>query len=467
MQTGVYLRLVGLSSTMDGVRQAIFEQTAKEFISDSMASTADDGVEVEVVEANILTQSVTDSPDGDSADLLIELNIVGMVHPHMPPANFSYPSTVLNGFVRDFLGFTDALYESSDFFHPLGHSDNPEPSEIATRVKEWEENNLPNNNTVGIAIGSVIAALSIGLSVGVLAKRNRDAKNTEDSSLGSMSKDFQRPFGAEALRSPMNSLPSIPVSPRSPNTIESGGGGNRRDWNFRPDMSPDVHSGMIPHSKSDASNLTWKTKESVASKGDLGRQIGLSMSMEEKLDRARLSQGLVSPTSGSEENLSVPKVDSYSQSAGSSDNRYAYAQQYLAGNQEARDEAECRNGSTAMVPRQPSPTAEAHAMQTSQYGLQPQEIRRELYDCYAPPGPLGVVIDTTPEGPMVHSLKPTSRLAGLLQRGDLVVGLDDIDTRGMTAATLTRLMAKRSQQAQRKITLLSARAPSEVGECEE
>ena len=454
MQTGVYLRLVGLSSTMDGIRQAIFEETAKEFISDSMASTAEDGVEVEVVEATILTQSVTDSPDGNSADLLIELSIVGLVHPHKPPADFSFPSTVLNGFVRDFLGFTDALYESSDFFHPLGHSDNPEPSEIAT-----QKDNLPNNN-VGIAIGSVVAALAIGLSVGVMAKRNRDAKNPEDSSLSSMSKDFQRPFGAEALRSPMNSLPSIPVSPKSPNTIESGGGGNRRDWNFRPDMSPDVHSGMIPHSKSDASNLTWKTKESVTSKGDIGRQIGLSMSMEEKLDRARLSQGLVSPTSGSEENLSVPKVDSYSQSTGSSENRYAYAQQYLARNQEARDEAECRNGSTAMVPRHPSPTAEAHAMQH-------QEVRRELYDCYAPPGPLGVVIDTTPEGPMVHSLKPTSRLAGLLQRGDLVVGLDDIDTRGMTAATLTRLMAKRSQQAQRKITLLSARAPSEAGESEE
>ena len=199
----------------------------------------------------------------------------------------------MNGFVRDFTGFTDALYESSDFFHPLGHSDNPEPSEIADKVKEWEKDNQENsnNNTVGIAIGSTIAALAIGLSVGVLAKRNRDAKNAlEDASLGSMSKDFQRPFGAEALRSPNNS--------------------------------------------------------------------------------------------------------------------------------------------------------------------------------YAPPGPLGIVIDTTAEGPMVHSLKPTSRLAGLLQPGDLVVGLDDIDTRGMTAATLTRLMAKRSQQAQRKITLLSARAPSEVGDCE-
>ena len=368
MQTGVYLRLVGLSSTMDGIRQAIFEETAKEFISDSMASlslvasTAKDGVKVEVAGAKILTQSVTNSSsDGDSTDLLIELSIVGLVHPHKPPADFSFPSTVLNGFVRDFLGFTDALYESSDFFHPLGHSDNPEPSDIATRVKEWEKDNLPNNNNVGIAIGSVVAALAIGLSVGVMAKRNRDAKNPEDSSLDSMSKDFQRPFGAEALRSPV-------CSPRSPNTIESGGS-SRRDWNVKTDMSPDVHSGM---SRSDASNLTWNTKESVTSKGDLGRQIG----------------------------------------------------------------------------------------------LQPNEIQCESYDCYAPPGPLGVVLESTLEGPMVHSLKPASRLASVLSPGDLVVGVDDIDTRGMTATGLARLMVMLSQQPQRKISLLSAGTPSEVGECE-
>ena len=370
MQTGVYLRLVGLSSTMDGIRQTIFEETAKEFISDSMASlslvasTAEDGVKVEVAGAKILTQSVTNSSsDGDNTDLMIELSIWGMVHPHKPPADFSFPSTVLDGFVRDFIGFTDALYESSNFFHPLGHSDNPEPSDIATRVKEWEKDNLPNNNNVGIAIGSVVAALAIGLSVSVMAKRNRDAKNPEHSSLGSMSKDFQRPFGAEALRSPV-------CSPRSPNTIESGGGGSsRRDWNVKTDMSPDAHSGM---SRSDASNLTWNTKESVTSKGDIGRQIG----------------------------------------------------------------------------------------------LQPNEIQCESYDCYAPPGPLGVVLESTPEGPMVHSLKPASRLASVLSPGDLVVGVDDIDTRGMTATGLARLMVMLSQQPQRKISLLSAGTPSEVGECE-
>lgn len=82
----------------------------------------------------------------------------------------------------------------------------------------------------------------------------------------------------------------------------------------------------------------------------------------------------------------------------------------------------------------------------------------KLFDVYAPPGPLGIIIDTTPEGPMIHSLKPSSQLLGLVNPGDLIVGLDSVDTRNMTAATFTRLMAKRSQ-GERKITLLKGLEP--------
>jgi hypothetical protein len=82
--------------------------------------------------------------------------------------------------------------------------------------------------------------------------------------------------------------------------------------------------------------------------------------------------------------------------------------------------------------------------------------RGGLYDVFAPAGPIGIVVDTTKEGPCVHSLKPTSPMLGLINPGDLIVGLDDDDTRGMTAATLTRLMARKSNQKERKITLLAA-----------
>ena len=83
-------------------------------------------------------------------------------------------------------------------------------------------------------------------------------------------------------------------------------------------------------------------------------------------------------------------------------------------------------------------------------------VRRSgAYDVYAPPGPIGIVVDTSKEGPSVHSLKATSPMMGLITPGDLIVALDDIDTRSMSAAALTRLMAKKSRQRERKITLYS------------
>ena len=77
----------------------------------------------------------------------------------------------------------------------------------------------------------------------------------------------------------------------------------------------------------------------------------------------------------------------------------------------------------------------------------------QLYDVHVPPGSLGIIIDTTPEGPAIHSLRPKSQLLGLVEPGDLIVGLDGGDTRMMTAATFTALMAEKSQ-SERRITLL-------------
>ena len=73
---------------------------------------------------------------------------------------------------------------------------------------------------------------------------------------------------------------------------------------------------------------------------------------------------------------------------------------------------------------------------------------------YAAPGPVGVVIETTKDGPMVHSVRNTSQLLGTVMPGDIIIGLDNIETRGLVAPALTRLMARKSQQEQRKITFL-------------
>ena len=81
--------------------------------------------------------------------------------------------------------------------------------------------------------------------------------------------------------------------------------------------------------------------------------------------------------------------------------------------------------------------------------------RPGTYDVYAPSGPIGIVVDTSKDGPSVHSLKSTSPMLGLITAGDLIIALDNEDTRGLSAAELTRLMAKKSRQRERKITLYS------------
>jgi hypothetical protein len=122
------------------------------------------------------------------------------------------------------------------------------------------------------------------------------------------------------------------------------------------------------------------------------------------------------------------------------------------------DQMDTRAILTPYTPRVGMRTPRARTAYSFGSPLSAMSRKDKLFDVKAPPGPLGIIIDTTPDGPMIHSLKPTSQLLGLVNPGDLIVGLDGVDTRNMTAATFTRLMAKRSQ-GERQMTLLKGLAP--------
>ena len=77
-------------------------------------------------------------------------------------------------------------------------------------------------------------------------------------------------------------------------------------------------------------------------------------------------------------------------------------------------------------------------------------------DCYAPPGALGIILHTTNQGPIVHSIRDGSRLATHISPGDLIIAMNDIDTRFSKAEDVMQmLMDRRSQQ--RKLTVVSPR----------
>jgi C-terminal processing protease CtpA/Prc len=85
----------------------------------------------------------------------------------------------------------------------------------------------------------------------------------------------------------------------------------------------------------------------------------------------------------------------------------------------------------------------------------PQSKRDEMLEIYAPPGLLGVVIDTPGGGsPVVHAIKDTCPIRKKIYVGDKLVAVDDIDVRRMNAIDVSRLISKKSGQAKRKLTVI-------------
>jgi hypothetical protein len=76
-------------------------------------------------------------------------------------------------------------------------------------------------------------------------------------------------------------------------------------------------------------------------------------------------------------------------------------------------------------------------------------------DIIAPPGKLQIIIHSTKDGPAIHSVKPGSVLEGKVFSGDLIVAINDTDTRSYDAEGVMELMARRSAQ-ERKLTVLHA-----------
>ena len=74
----------------------------------------------------------------------------------------------------------------------------------------------------------------------------------------------------------------------------------------------------------------------------------------------------------------------------------------------------------------------------------------------APAGKLGIIIDTTIDGPVVHNVKNGSPLSGNIFPGDIIVAIDGVDTRAMSASDITAIMVKTANQNR----ILTVRMPS-------
>jgi hypothetical protein len=68
---------------------------------------------------------------------------------------------------------------------------------------------------------------------------------------------------------------------------------------------------------------------------------------------------------------------------------------------------------------------------------------------FAPPGKLGVAIDILNGQPVVQKIRKGSPITGMLQEGDILLAIDDVDCSCMTLAEVTFLMVKNMDRVRR------------------
>jgi hypothetical protein len=64
----------------------------------------------------------------------------------------------------------------------------------------------------------------------------------------------------------------------------------------------------------------------------------------------------------------------------------------------------------------------------------------------APPGKLGIVINTTVDGPVVHRVSPGSAMRLKLVPGDVIMSIDGVKTMGLSVEAITALMSANTKQ---------------------
>merc|ERR1712008_224555 len=79
-----------------------------------------------------------------------------------------------------------------------------------------------------------------------------------------------------------------------------------------------------------------------------------------------------------------------------------------------------------------------------------RHTRQDVFDVIAPPGKLGVVIDTPNSGaPVIHSIKDDCPIAEQLLVGDHIIAVDDESVVAHTAVKLSKMISHRSANQER------------------
>jgi len=509
VSSGVTLTLHNIEEEMSLSDVDLFEEVAKDFISKNLPNQQ--GVELRIDSVVLVEQTVIPSRRSlvsrlntrrrvlHDAGLRVKLNVTGEVFPGAPPDDFSFEYAILFGFANEYSTFLSSLLQKSDFFLPTVTEKNIAEgiSHHGNRNSNSTSKAVSTKGIVAIVVGA-LAALTLATIASVISLKRSYRNRLPPARWGALTTPNSSANGyddmeEDALSESQSTVPNGHIdryaaegqpNEFSPTSMETGKAmfmsGIEDSTPAPPPGIKQPGGGRDPETLSVEMELS--TLNPASTKSALFDGIVDSVIDDETLETHE-NVGINIP--GLQACCTPQQMPSHPQS----DNSIAEERNYRGLSSSQHSNSRTNSNYLATVPTLNMANVSTHQPMTpgsiatpgsvatassGHLGARPMEATEEvqyrestedeavagrrvgLYDVFAPSGPLGIVVDTTPEGPVVHSMKPTSSLLGLVNPGDLVVGLDDMDTRAMSAATLTRLMAKRAQMPERKITLLAA-----------
>lgn len=81
---------------------------------------------------------------------------------------------------------------------------------------------------------------------------------------------------------------------------------------------------------------------------------------------------------------------------------------------------------------------------------------RRIYEVRVPPGPLGIVIDRSNDGPFVHDIKKTSPLNGLVKKGDIIFSIDGWNCRNKDGNDVANWIRTKPNKGEQVLTLMES-----------
>lgn len=457
-----------LHDPLDAEVTKIFEEQTKQFIESQWQTDMPlmEGVDIDIVDLRVTEQTVipqrrelSDNRDLHAAGLRIRFNITGEVMPGNPPPGFSFTDEVGRPFRENFGTFIYALHDDHKIFAGLVVVDGTgaHPDSASTDIEPVVAGRASAGAIAGIVIASV-GSVALAIVAGMYAiKSRRTDRRTVPKPIIDMYQ-IEHSDSHSTSMTPYNEVEAL-----TPRSVES-----EKDANVT-NANPKSLLDMISRNESDEENQDANSDLGLKLSGAV---LGVHVLKKGPFGNTNTSRGSDPPAIGTNPLGARPNINTvgvgslcYSDDDSTSCGDTPTSVQLTPS---ASDTPSSVFSGLAHLGARPMEAVEQLHFhhETGSVGsstMDAQSVKRTgLYDVFAPSGPLGIVVDTTRDGPVVHSMKSTSPLLGLINAGDLIVGLDDMDTRSMTAATLTRFMAKRSHQAERKITLLAFEGGSTV-----